>query len=313
VSRKSERLVNLTIALLATKRYLTKSEIFRTIEGYEGSTETKERMFERDKDDLRKIGIEIEVGSFDPLFEDEPGYRIKPEKYQLQLPDLSQIDVALLSIAASAWQGAALNGSALSGLVKLQSLGIESDLDLLPALLPRVPGGGSELQILVNAITNKLELSFNYRNTNLEITSRKIQPYAIASNTGNWYLVGYDLQRNSIRTFKTSRIVGEIESQKPSKPFSVPSGFVLDEHLVPERVKEKAFYYARSGKANALRAGSQLESSDGDWDLLSCEITDVDSFVRNVLWHGSDVVVAQPLAVRDQIISSLGKLVSLHG
>jgi proteasome accessory factor B len=68
VSRKSERLVNLTIALLATKRYLTKSEIFRTLEGYEGTTETKERMFERDKDDLRKLGLDIEVGSFDPLF-----------------------------------------------------------------------------------------------------------------------------------------------------------------------------------------------------------------------------------------------------
>jgi len=67
VSRKSERLINLTIALLATKRFITKSEIFKTIEGYEGNAESKERMFERDKDDLRSLGIEIEVGSFDPL------------------------------------------------------------------------------------------------------------------------------------------------------------------------------------------------------------------------------------------------------
>jgi proteasome accessory factor B len=67
VSRKIERLINLTIALLATKRFLTKSEIFRTVEGYEGSPETKERMFERDKDDLRSLGISIEVGSFDAL------------------------------------------------------------------------------------------------------------------------------------------------------------------------------------------------------------------------------------------------------
>ena len=74
VSRKTERLVNLTIALLATKRYITKSEIFRTVDGYEGSDESKERMFERDKDDLRNLGIEIEVGTFDPLFEDESGY-----------------------------------------------------------------------------------------------------------------------------------------------------------------------------------------------------------------------------------------------
>jgi hypothetical protein len=85
VSRKTERLVNLTIALLATKRYITKSEIFRTVDGYEGSDESKERMFERDKDDLRNLGIEIEVGTFDPLFEDESGYRIKPENYQFQL------------------------------------------------------------------------------------------------------------------------------------------------------------------------------------------------------------------------------------
>ena len=48
LSRKSERLVNLVIALLATKRNLTKSEIFRTIEGYDGSDEAMERMFERD-------------------------------------------------------------------------------------------------------------------------------------------------------------------------------------------------------------------------------------------------------------------------
>jgi proteasome accessory factor B len=74
VSRKIERLINLTIALLATKRYLTKSEIFSSVDGYEGSPETMERMFERDKDDLRSLGIEIEVGSFDPLFNDEAGY-----------------------------------------------------------------------------------------------------------------------------------------------------------------------------------------------------------------------------------------------
>ena len=77
MSRKIERLINLTIALLATKRYLTKNEIFTSVEGYEGSPETRERMFERDKDDLRNLGIQIEVGGFDPAFDDEAGYRIK--------------------------------------------------------------------------------------------------------------------------------------------------------------------------------------------------------------------------------------------
>ena len=104
MSRKIERLINLTIALLATKRYLTKSEIFRTVEGYEGSAETKERMFERDKDDLRTLGIEIEVGSFDPVFADEAGYRIHSEKYELNLGQITPLEISLLSLAAPSWE-----------------------------------------------------------------------------------------------------------------------------------------------------------------------------------------------------------------
>jgi proteasome accessory factor B len=64
-SQKTERLINLTLALLATKRHLTKSEIFKAVAGYGGSPETMERMFERDKDELRNLGIQIEVKGID--------------------------------------------------------------------------------------------------------------------------------------------------------------------------------------------------------------------------------------------------------
>jgi proteasome accessory factor B len=127
VSRKSERLVNLTIALLATTRWLTKSEIYRSIDGYNGDVDAKERMFERDKEELRNLGIEIEVGSFDPLFEDEVGYRIRPEKYQIQISSLSVNQLSLISLATQMWRGAVLSSQANSALVKLKSLGIESD------------------------------------------------------------------------------------------------------------------------------------------------------------------------------------------
>jgi proteasome accessory factor B len=82
-SAKTERLVNLTMALLGTKRFMTKAEIFRRVAGYSGNPETKERMFERDKDDLRSLGIEIEVSTHDAYFEDEVGYRIRPEAFQI--------------------------------------------------------------------------------------------------------------------------------------------------------------------------------------------------------------------------------------
>ena len=56
-SAKTERLINLTMALLASRRFMSKSEIFRRVAGYNGTQETKERMFERDKDDLRTLEI----------------------------------------------------------------------------------------------------------------------------------------------------------------------------------------------------------------------------------------------------------------
>lgn len=183
VSRKIERLINLTIALLATKRYLTKSEIFRSVDGYEGSAETKERMFERDKDDLRNLGIVIEVGSFDPVFEDEAGYRIKPERYSLDLGEITGVQITLLSLAAQAWRGAALDDAAHSALTKLRSIGVESDLDGVPAITPRLSAAHRDFVVITTAISKRQRISFTYLGSSLERQSRIIEPFAIATKT----------------------------------------------------------------------------------------------------------------------------------
>ncbi|HMS35776.1 MAG TPA: WYL domain-containing protein, partial [Arachnia sp.] len=71
-ARKSERLVNLLIALLSTRRFLTKRELRGIIEDYrDGGDAAFERQFERDKDELRALGVRIETGSNDALFEAE--------------------------------------------------------------------------------------------------------------------------------------------------------------------------------------------------------------------------------------------------
>ena len=69
-SEKNERLVNLLILLLANKRFLTKEEIYKSVNGYEGNSDAKDRMFERDKELLRSLGIEIEMKNVDAFFED---------------------------------------------------------------------------------------------------------------------------------------------------------------------------------------------------------------------------------------------------
>ena len=316
MSRKTERLVNLTIALLATKRYITKSEIFRTVDGYEGSAESKERMFERDKDDLRNLGIEIEVGSFDPLFEDEAGYRIKPDSYQFQLGKVSSEEVALLSLAAEAWRGAALDGSALTALRKLHAIGIESDLDSIPELSPHVTTRDKNLQLAISAITAKKKISFQYLAEDLDSKTRKIAPYAVSSQFGHWYLYGQDLEKQALRSFRLDRIANEIEKESKAGSYEVPTDFELRNHIDSLDKSSTAELYLRTGKALTLRARASKSSRDSavpGWDLISLNFRDHERLLEELLWFGDDVVLLSPKDLRDELIARLEIGVKAYG
>ena len=308
MSRKTERLVNLTIALLATKRYITKSEIFRTVEGYEGSAESKERMFERDKDDLRNLGIDIEVGSFDPLFEDEAGYRIKPDSYQFQLGDISSQEVSLLSLAAEAWRGAALDGSALTALRKLHAIGIESDLDSIPELAPHVNTRDKNLQLAIAAINSKRKITFQYLSESLEVQNRKVAPYAVASKYGHWYLYGEDLDKSALRSFRLDRISNDIQEEGKADSYEIPSDFQLRSQLTGSEEGSTALIYLRSGRALNLRARAKALKTDmkvDGWDLVELGFRDRERLIEEVLWYGDDAVLHSPADIREEIISRL--------
>ena len=310
VSRKSERLVNLTIALLATKRYLTKSEIFRTVDGYEGSPEAMERMFERDKDDLRSLGIAIELGSFDPLFEDEAGYRITPSSYKLDLGELDGTDIALLSIAASAWTGAALERESTSALIKLASMGLDSDSEALSLLAPRINGTNENFTVITDAIIRRSEIEFEYVSSDLTKQQRRIAPYSLRGQSGSWYLVGQDLEKNSLRTFRLDRIVSEVSASKKSNTYVVPDEIP---NQGAEEVREIARIRIRKNRGHQLRSYATVLESDEEWDEVSLPIVDANWLLRTILWHRDDVVLLEPSSLRKQIVQSLKELRVLHG
>lgn len=316
MSRKTERLVNLTIALLATKRYLTKSEIFRTVDGYEGTPESKERMFERDKDDLRNLGIVIEVGTFDPLFEDESGYRIKPENYQFQLGALDSKDIALLSLAAEAWRGAALDSSALSALVKLHAIGIETDSESLPDLAPAIISKDVNLAIAISAINSRTVISFTYLSEDLQEESRVLEPYAVASRYGHWYLFGMDLDRKDLRSFRLDRILGALSTKGRAGNYEAPTSFSVEGHLLETRSQQIAEIYLRSGRALALRTRSTEifdEKTPPGWQLVSIEFRDQERMAEEILWYAEDAVVLKPASLRTSVIESLQAGVIRYG
>jgi proteasome accessory factor B len=313
VSRKSERLVNLTIALLATKRFITKSEIFRTVEGYEGTPETKERMFERDKDDLRNLGIEIEVGSFDPLFDDEAGYRIRPESYALNLDDISGEDLALLSLAAEAWRGAALDGAAQSALLRLSSIGVVSDIDALPAMTPRLSSSHISFETLTAAITSRIPVTFSYIAAELSVEERIVDPYGIATRNGHWYLVGFDHKREGIRIFRFDRIDGDIAKASKGKSYEIPKDFDLAAQLSGADALMKSDLDIRKGKAHVLRHMAISLEDMGEWDRIRISYPDVERMMKLVLWHGADAKVVSDDSLRKGVIDALRQLVVLHG
>ena len=313
MSRKSERLVNLTIALLATKRYLTKSEIFNSVDGYEGTAETKERMFERDKDDLRSLGIDIEVGSFDPLFNDEAGYKIKQEKYQFELGDISSTEVSLLSLAAEAWQEASFGDVAQRALLKLRSIGIPSDELSIPATVQKLNDGGQDLSLITQAIAQSQRLAFDYLDSNLNVKLRSVVPIALSTRNGFWYLSGVDQEIQEIRTFRVDRINGAIAASAGPKDFQSPTGFDPSKSLSESLTQSFALIDVRVGKASSLRALAISTQSLGEWDQVKIPILSIDSLCSLVLWHGPDAFVQEPAELRDLVVNHLESLVKNHG
>ena len=313
MSRKIERLINLTIALLATKRYLTKTEIFNSVDGYEGTAETKERMFERDKDDLRSLGIEIEVGSFDPLFNDEAGYKIKQEKYQFELGDISSTEVSLLSLAAEAWQEASFGDVAQRALVKLRSIGIPSDELSIPASVHKLNDGGQDLSLITKAIAHNQLLAFNYLDSHFGIKMRSVVPIALSTRNGFWYLSGVDQEIQEIRTFRVDRISGAIAASAGPKDFQTPVGFDPSTAFSESSTHDFALIDVRVGKASSLRALAISTQSLGEWDQLKIPILNLDSLCSLLLWHGPDAFVQEPAELRDLVVEHLEALVKNHG
>jgi proteasome accessory factor B len=312
VSRKSERLVNLTIALLATKRYLTKAEIFRTVAGYTGDSEAKDRMFERDKEDLRSLGITIELGTFDPLFEDEAGYRIKAENYQLQLKGLDPLSIALLSQAGKLWREAALGSAAQSGLRKLRSIGINSDLDSIVEITTSSYSAPEQLPELIEAITSRRVITFEYLDQELVSHVRRIEPYRLSNSRGYWYLVGRDCDKAAFRTFRLDRFNSSINISGKTDAFEIDleSLDTVDSNFGEE--PQVAVLHVRKGKSPSLRNEAVISELDSEWDQVTIQYQSQAQLIREVLWAGENAILISPHDLREQLIDSLKKVVASH-
>jgi proteasome accessory factor B len=300
--RKTERLINLTLALLATKRYLKKSEILTNVQGYEGSQDAKERMFERDKDDLRSLGIEIEVGDLDVFFEDEPGYRIPQKSYELNVPDLTGRELALLSVASNFWNDSILAPNAQSGIRKLQSLGIPASLDFEFRMKYRFENPSKLLELISKAILQKSRISFAYDSASLK--TRHLEPYRIVFWNSYWYLIGMDIDRKAIRLFKLSRFQGSVEISKKKNEFNIPTDFDVSQHLPKEDVEiiRTAVVEIRKDSGALFRRRGKQIAEGVEFDTYEIDYENERAFLREILWHGENIRLVEPQALKEQLL-----------
>jgi len=116
--------------LLASRRGVTRARLRDVVPAYAASPndEAFERMFERDKEELRSLGVPIETVLLDVLHEDDIGYRIDPDTYELPEVSFTGDEMVALGLAARAWSRAGLAGPARDALRKLEALGHTVDL-----------------------------------------------------------------------------------------------------------------------------------------------------------------------------------------
>ena len=304
--QKTERLINLTLALLASKRYLTKSEIFKNVAGYSGSAETMERMFERDKDDLRNLGVRIEVRALDPLFEDDQGYLIDSKSFQINPNDFSKEEILLLTMAANLWHGSALQHDSKAALLKIQSLDGLVATNTVTSPVVEDNEDSKKLLLIFDAVERLVSLEFEYKGT-----VRQVKPYGIYTRRGFWYLAAQE--NDVVKSFKVIRIGGQIKVTSKSQGFTKPADFKLSKFIegLNAPTRSKAEVRIRKNQALALRKRYKVEEIDSDWDQVSIDYIFEDDLVESLLWYGSNVVVISPKTIRDQIINRVKGLINV--
>src|SRR6202050_1725987 len=190
--RKTERLLGLVVCLLSTSRYLSADQVRAAVPGYPEQDDLFKRMFERDKEDLRELGVPLETGLNHP-FDDDPGYRIRQQAYEL--PELRL-------------EGDEAGGRGFAG----------------PGLARRGTPGAA-LGPRWEAVRDRRPVTLSYRGAGRsEPQRRELEPWGVVNRHGRWYVAGRDRDRDATRVFRLGRVGGPVKFCGPAGSVTVPDG-----------------------------------------------------------------------------------------
>ena len=290
-----ERVINLLIYLLESPDPVTADQIRQTVPGYDQSSdEAFHRMFERDKDVLRHLGVPLERKALD-AWEVDFGYTVDPALYAIPDPGLTEEEMAALSLAARMVRLGEGNAG-LDGLRKLG--GVERGVGLEP-LGADLGTGAAVLGDLFGAITDRRVVGFDYRGK-----WRVLKPYGLAHRRGHWYLVGATPKGE--RVYRVDRLT-ELKVEDSPGAFKPPPGFDIRglmarlpwESGQDEEVKALVRFDPDVAWWSARTLGvSPPESGTLD---IEVPVANRDAFMGWILSFGSSAEVLSPEDLRAEV------------
>ncbi|MGV1036298.1 MAG: helix-turn-helix transcriptional regulator [Candidatus Nanopelagicales bacterium] len=307
---KTERLLALSLALLNASRPLTRSEIRTAVRDYpaDATQEAFERMFERDKSELRSMGIPIEAVELDST--EGTGYRVERAQAYLQPIEITAGERIVLAMASRMWGEASWGHGAVTALRKLELVG-EFSSDDNAAMAVSVKVNSVLVSDLLDAVSDLRTVRFAYQKAGEpQPSTRRVQPWGVVTSRGQWYLVGFDTQREDTRAFRLSRVIGAITVSDARNAYQIPDDVDLQAHVrstFPPAQTVDATVGMAAGRAVALR---DLFECDEQTTTASIEGADPAKVIEATLAAGQFAQVVEPASLRRDVQSALSRLAS---
>lgn len=318
-----ERLFSLVLALLSTEAGLTKSEILSTVQGYRqrfvhsGDNANLERQFERDKDDVRELGVPLETIESPEQAGNNHNLRYRIARADYELPDdisFSAEESTLLGLAAMVWREGSLSEESRRAMVKLRSLGIATAEPVL-SYAPQLRVREQSFEPLRSALDKRVVVSFDYLKPGEQSsTQRTVAPLALVQHQGRWHLYAKDPATDRFRTFLLRRIVSQVRPSK--KTFDEPTIDAATRALAEiEAVwtSNIAVIRVEPGTDAATRLSKRRGASTTPSTDLELHFTDLNIFADELASFGPEVVVVSPPKLRAAVIERLTRTAAEHG
>lgn len=302
--KTAERKLALMLLLSNTARGLTREQIRDRIEEYPDETgDAFEKMFERDKAELRSMGAAIitEQDDFDDAGTSR--YRIDSDSTYLPKLEFTPEEQEALAVAATLWRHAQWYSSALEGLSKLGDVEQNSDGAVIAAALARdVP----TVRAALAAIANRERVTFDYlKPGQTHPETRRVELWGLVNKHGNWYLAGRDLARKEPRSFRMSRIVGSIATAGGQDAYEIPADVdtsaMVDARPEPADPGTATLRF-ETGRAIALRRSLGVPL---DADEAVVTVASLNGLRDDLLRNSDSVEVIEPADLRAAVVASL--------